>query len=309
MDKASRLKSFAVAVALSLFAAAPLLAQGVVTGTVADRQGEPLGSARITLQGQRRAVVSDGRGQFVIRGLSAGTYTFEVHRIGFRAATQSVTVPAVGGVEVKFQLDVSAVSLDEVVVTGTGGGTERRKLGQSIASVSASMIEDQGSAVASLGTLLQARLPGVRSIGTSGGAGASRDLRVRGVSSFQLGQRPVVYVDGVRVDTKQAQFVGGGVNSSMGTACCAVDGGAGSDRLDDLNPDDIERVEVIKGPAAATLYGSEASNGVIQIFTKRGRQSSATRWTIKYEGGFNRLRPNLSTTLYPRFKNCRCRNG
>jgi TonB-dependent SusC/RagA subfamily outer membrane receptor len=275
-------------------------AQGSVLGTVTDRSGGPLGGAQVSVQGQQRPAVSDGRGQFVIRGLPAGNYTLEVRRIGFRMQTSPVVVPASGTVTVAFHLDVSAVTLDEVVVTGTGGGVERRKLGQSIASVDASDLLE-GNPTGSLGALLQAQVPGLRSVGTSGGSGASRDFRIRGTSSFLLGQRPVVYVDGVRVDTRQAQFVGGGMNSSMGTACCAVDGGAGSDRLDDLNPDEIDHVEVLKGPAAATLYGSEASNGVVQIFTKRGRQSSATRWSLEYGSGFNRLRRNLGTRLYPRF--------
>ncbi len=292
------LAALAWTVALLAGSAGALWAQaGVVIGKVTDRSGQPLGSAQVSMPGMQRGIVSDARGEFVIRGLPAGTYTLEVRRIGYRSEAQQVTVPASGSVQVTFALTVSAVSLDEVVVTGTGGGTERRKLGAAVASVEAGMITEE-TPVASFSSLLQARVPGVRSIGITGGAGSSKDLRIRGTSSMQLRQRPVVYVDGVRIDTKQAQYLG---NQSMGTACCAIDGGAGGDRLNDLNPEDIERVEIIKGPAAATLYGSEATNGVIQIFTKKGRASSAPRWSLSYAGGFNRLRPNLGTKLYPRF--------
>jgi TonB-dependent SusC/RagA subfamily outer membrane receptor len=298
MTKSSRLSYLAVGTVLALFAAAPLLAQGVVTGSITDRQGQPLGNAQITVAGERRAVVSDGRGQFVIRGLPARSYTLQVHRIGYRAQTQPVTVPAAGSVDVKFQLDVSAVSLDEVVVTGTGGATERRKLGQSVASLDPSVVQESAP-VANFTSLLQSRVPGVRSVGITGGIGASNDLRIRGTSSFSLAQRPVMYIDGVRVDTKQSQYPGA---LDLGSNCCFVDGGAGGDRLHDLNPEDIERVEILKGPAAGTLYGSEATNGVIQIFTKRGRALSAPRWSASYATGLNRLRPNLPTKLFPKFK-------
>ncbi|MBI2537156.1 MAG: TonB-dependent receptor plug domain-containing protein, partial [Gemmatimonadetes bacterium] len=300
------LTGLGLAAAMLLAPVTPVHAQaGVVTGTVTDRSGEPLGSAQVTVPGLGRAILSDARGQFVIRGLPAGAYTLQVQRIGYRSETRQVTVPSAGSAEVNFQLSVSAVSLDEVVVTGTGGGTERRKLGTAVASLEASMVAE-ATPVASLSALLQARVPGVRSVGITGGAGSSNDLRVRGTSSFGLRQRPVVYIDGVRMDTKQAQYLG---NQSMGTACCAIDGGAGGDRLNDLNPEDIERVEIIKGPAAATLYGSEATNGVIQIFTKKGRASSAPRWSLSYAGGFNRLRPNLGTKVYPRFQSVDAATG
>jgi len=128
-----------------------------------------------------------------------------------------------------------------------------------------------------------------------GGVGTSKDLRIRGTSSFSLGQRPVIYIDGVKVDTNQREWDG------MGTSCCSYSGGAGVDRLHDLNPNDIERVEVIKGAAAGTLYGSEATNGVIQIFTKKGRSDSAPMWTAQLSTGFQRYRENFATKSWSRF--------
>ncbi|MGH7463303.1 MAG: TonB-dependent receptor plug domain-containing protein, partial [Longimicrobiales bacterium] len=138
-------------------------------------------------------------------------------------------------------------------------------------------------------------IPGVRSIGTVGSVGASRDLRIRGTSSFGLGQRPVIYIDGVKVDARQGEW------AAMGSSCCSFSGGAGVDRLNDLNPNDIDRIEVIKGAAAGTLYGSEATNGVIQIFTKKGRSDSAPRWSVQVTTGAQRYRPNFQTTTYPQF--------
>jgi TonB-dependent SusC/RagA subfamily outer membrane receptor len=107
----------------------------------------------------------------------------------------------------------------------------------------------------------------------------------------------VVYIDGVRVDTRATDWT-----ASLGNqACCNFNGGTAEDRLSDLNPDDIDHVEVLKGAAAATLYGSEASNGVIQIFTKRGKAESAPQWSVALGTGFDRQRANYPTHLNSNF--------
>jgi TonB-dependent SusC/RagA subfamily outer membrane receptor len=199
-------------------------------------------------------------------------------------------------VAVSIVLDVSAVELNEIVTTGTGGAVERRKLGSSIGVVDVDKVQEL-KPVIDVTQALQAAVPGVRVSGVNGGVGAAQDLRIRGTSSFTLGQRPVVYIDGVRVDTRATDWTAG----LGGQACCNFNGGAGEDRLSDINPDDIERIEVLKGAAAATLYGSEATNGVIQIFTKKGSADSKPRWTVGLTGGFDRMRENFPTKLYPRF--------
>jgi TonB-dependent SusC/RagA subfamily outer membrane receptor len=266
---------------------------GTVTGEVTDRStGQPLNGVQVSVRNTTRGGISDARGRFVIPGVPTGTYTVEAVFIGYRTETQQVTVGAGEPATANFQLGITAVSLDEVIVTGTGGATARRQLGASVASVDVAKIQDKVP-VADVGTVLQARIPGLRSITTAGGVGAAKDLRIRGVHSLSLGQRPVIYVDGVRIDARQTEWGTG--------ACCAFSGGAGEDRLSDLNPNDIDRIEVIKGPAAGTLYGSEGSNGVIQIFTKKGRSDSAPRWTVGLTTGFQRYRENFPTTFYPRF--------
>jgi len=121
--------------------------------------------------------------------------------------------------------------------------------------------------------------------------------RPRQIVDF-LGQRPVIYIDGIRVDNRGEEW---GSSAGGSTTCCAFSGGAGEDRLSDLNPDEIDRVEVLKGPAAATLYGSEASGGVIQIFTKRGRSNSPAAFTFSTTAGFNRHRANFPTSLRSNF--------
>jgi TonB-dependent SusC/RagA subfamily outer membrane receptor len=216
--------------------------------------------------------------------------------IGYGTQTQEITVSEGEPVTLNFELQISAVSLDEVVVTGTAGAVEKRKVGSSMTTMNMAQVQENVP-VQDFGTALQARIPGVRSVGTVGGVGASRQLQIRGMASLRLDQRPVIYIDGVRVDAAQTEW--GGMASA---ACCSFSGGAAEDRLSDLNPSEIERIEVLKGAAAATLYGSEATNGVIQIFTKRGRSNSPPQFSMNMSTGFNRLRENFQTTLYPEFR-------
>ncbi len=153
---------------------------GTVAGEVADAaSGQPINGAQVVVEGVERGTVADGRGRFLIPGVPAGTYTVRVQYIGYRTARQEVTVVAGQTAQVRFELTVSAIALNEVVVTGTAGAVERRKLGNSVGSVNVSQVQELVP-VATVGQALQARIPGVRSIGTVGGVGASRDLRIRG---------------------------------------------------------------------------------------------------------------------------------
>jgi TonB-dependent SusC/RagA subfamily outer membrane receptor len=270
--------------------------EGVVTGDViAATSGQPINGAQVTIAGTSLGGLTNVNGRFLITRGPAGTYTITVINVGYGSQSQEITVTAGGTARADFRLQVSAIDLDEIVVTGTAGAVERRKVGVALASVDVSAISEI-TPVDGFSQVLEGRIPGVRSIGSVGGVGATRELRIRGTDSFSLGQRPVIYIDGVRVDNS------GGEWGSMGSStCCAFSGGAGEDRLSDLNPDEIDRIEVLKGPAAATLYGSEASGGVIQIFTKRGRSNSPANFSFNSTVGFNRHRPNFPTTLKGNF--------
>jgi TonB-dependent SusC/RagA subfamily outer membrane receptor len=291
-------KRWGTAVCLLALLALPAAAAaqtGSITGQARDRTtGEPLNGVQVSVEGTNIGGLTDARGRYLIQNVPAGPQTLNAVYIGYRTEQATVTVAAGGTAEANFDMGVSAVTLEEVVVTGTGGAVERKELGATVASVSVAAVQEKVP-VSDVSSVLQARVPGVRSIGTVGGVGASRDLRIRGTSSFELGQRPVVYIDGIKVDTRQEEW------SGMGTSCCSYSGGAGTDRLNDLNPNDIERIEVIKGAAAGTLYGSEATNGVIQIFTKKGRSDSAPRWSAQLTTGMQRYRENIQTKQWPRF--------
>lgn len=268
-----------------------------IVGTITDRTThQPLEGGVVSVVGTRLGASSDGRGHFVIRGAKPGTATVLVRRIGFRPAQQVVEVSATDSVVANFALDASAVVLNQVVTTGTGGAVETRELGAPIAVVDVAAIQSSKPSD-NMGQLLEGQVAGIRSVSTGGGVGGAMDLRIRGTSSFTLDQRPVVYIDGVKMDTRATDWT-----ASLGNqGCCNFNGGVSDDRLSDLNPADIDHIEILKGAAAATLYGSEASNGVIQIFTKHGKTESAPQWSLDLGTGFDRQRPNYPTKLYPNF--------
>jgi TonB-linked SusC/RagA family outer membrane protein len=265
----------AVAAIGSLTVAAPAAAQNnEVAGTVtAVGSGEPLAGAQVVVVGGTQRAVSDERGRFRITGVTTPSVTLEVRRIGYRL--ERVTARA-GDANVGIALAASPTSLEAVVVTGTVGAAERRAIGNSVATISARELTETAPIV-SMQSLINARAPGVVVMPTSGMVGTGSQIRIRGTSSFSLGNNPLIYVDGVRVNNAVAT---GPQNQAFGSSSIS--------RLNDINPLDIETIEVLKGPSAATLYGTEASNGVINIITKRGA-AGAARWNATLRQGANYL--------------------
>jgi len=288
----------AIALAMLLPTSLAVAQTGVVAGTILDAASKrPIVAVRLQVVGdQNLASSSDDRGRYLIRGIPAGTHVLRATRIGMTALSQSFTIRAGDTTHVDLQMSESSVELSQVVVTGTGGAVEKRQVGSSIATVDASGLTDQ-TAVNDMGRLLESKVTGLRSTTVGGGVGTGQDIRIRGIASLSLDQRPAIYVDGVRSDKRATEWFTGG-------ACCSFGGGASTDRLGDINPEDIDHIEVLKGAAASTLYGSEATNGVIQIFTKRGRTAAGdrpTEWSANIGGGYEELRHNLPTTLFPLF--------
>lgn len=255
-------------VAMPLHAAA----QGTVTGTVTEAGTQrPLGNAQVYIEGTSFGSLSNARGQFLILNVPAGEHVVRAELIGFAAAEATVTVQAGQTATANFELRQTALALDQIVVTGAGAATERRRLGNQIATVD--LREMEAAPVNNMSEILTAREPGVMGLPSGGVAGEGTRIRIRGSASLSQSNEPVIYIDGVRADNSQG--FGPGVGSPGGSPS----------RLDDLNPDAIERIEILKGAAAATLYGTQASNGVIQIFTKRG-QAGTPRYDVSIEQGF-----------------------
>lgn len=253
-----------------------------MAGTVVDGgSGLPIQGAQVAAVGTGQGAVTGGDGRFRVTRLPGTTVTLEVTTLGYRTATLDASV---GDESVRIQLEETAVSLDGLVVTGTPAGERRRSLGNALASVDAAEVVAQAP-VSNLSDLLRGRAAGVLVHTGSGMVGGGSQIRLRGVSSLSLFQeQPILYIDGVRVDN--AIGTAGPQNQFPGQAS---NGGVMS-RLDDLDPDEIERIEVIKGPAAATLFGTEASNGVIQVFTKKGSFGQRPELTLTFRQGANWFR-------------------
>jgi len=253
--------------------------RGLITDAVTMR---PLSSAQVSIVGTGRGGLANSSGQFLVLNVPAGTHTLRVDLIGFATVEQQVTITAGQVSEVNLRLSQQALALDEIVVTGTAGETQRRSIGNSVTSLDASAVTESVP-VPTLQEMLQGRSPGLTLVSNGGGAGDGSQIRLRGAGSLEGRFEPVMYVDGVRIESDGAQ---GGMCGS--TVHCGS-------ALDFLNPNDVESVEIIKGPAAATLYGAEAAGGVIQIITKRGRPGTGIQWSAGVDVGtsdWNLARPN-----------------
>ncbi len=260
-----------VAFAAALVGAAPVAAQeGSIGGVVVDEEsGRPLSGVQVTVDGTSRGTLTGAEGRFLLTGVSGTEVQLRFAMLGYGSVVQSARV---GEMSLRVSLSPSAIALDEIVVTGTVGQQTSRSLGNTVTSVDAAEIVDKAP-VNSMAELLNGRSPGVAIIHTTGMLGGGHRVRIRGSSSFSLSNEPLVYVDGVRVNNSQAT---GPINQGFGSQ--------GISRWNDINPEDIESIEIIKGPAAATLYGTEASNGVVQIITKRG-QAGAVQFTLGVKQG------------------------
>ena len=263
--------------ALMALAAPSAQAQtGQITGTVTDAQsGAALGEVQVFLVGQSLGALSRADGRFLILNVPAGSYELRAERIGYAAETQSVQVTAGSTATADFRMASQALGLDEIIVTGAAGSARRREVGNSITQLNMADIPDRPVQVTDL---LQGSAPGVEITGGSGEAGQGKVIRLRGNSSVSMTNQPIIYIDGVRMRSQPLPIVN------------ALDTGSGrggrvsASPLDNINPNDIERIEVIKGSAATTLFGTEASAGVIQVFTKRG-SSGAPVWTAEVQQG------------------------
>jgi len=258
---------------------------GVVRGRVTEAGSQrPVADVQVTVVGTGYGALTGQNGDYTINNVPAGQHTIRVRRLGFNPADKTVTVNAGASAQLDFLITQSATQLQNLVVTGTAGAAERKTVGNAVTQLDVSEIT-QKQAVLSVTEVLQSKTPGVTILPGSGAPGTAGEIRIRGTSSLS-GYRPVVFIDGVRYsidDLGSFSATGGG---TLGLAQSTQVTSA----LNFLNPNDIESIEVIKGPAAATLYGAEAANGVIQIITKKGtRGQQKLQFGVRAERGTNGL--------------------
>jgi TonB-linked SusC/RagA family outer membrane protein len=250
-------------------------ATGAIRGTVVDASGSAaLAEVQVFVVGIRRGTITSESGRFVITGVPIGQSTVRAQKLGFAPAQSVVTVSANDTATVNFRLSQAALALEEIVVTGTAGAAEKRTLGNDESTVHAAQLTETVP-VPNVTELLQGRAAGINVVTNSGAVGTTANIRIRGAGSLSANTQPVIYIDGIRMQSgAQRSFDNSGAGAQATSA------------LDAIDPNDIESMEVIKGPAAATLYGADAAAGVIQIITKKGRlgQQSA-QWNAKAEAG------------------------
>ena len=281
----SKLGALAVMLALSAFAVTQAAAQanGTIAGQVTRADGGAgIGGARVSISGTNLSATTNSEGRYSIMRVTAGTHDVRVAALGFGSLVKTVNVTAGGVAEVDFSLTTAAISLDEIVVTATGEARARVQ-GSDISTIDASKIIAE-KPIANVSDLLNARTPGVQVLPAAGEVGTGERIRIRGQSSINLSNDPIVYIDGIRAESSTS-------SSSIGV------GGQTFSRLNDLNPDDIASVEIAKGPAAGTLYGTQAANGVIRITTKRGI-AGPPRWNVFTEFGASQDRNTYPTNYF-----------
>ena len=229
-------------------------AQLTIEGTVTDERGEGLPGANVIVVGTTLGTAADAEGHFALLLPEPEEATLlEARSVGYKSARQVIRRDN-GLAKVRFALTVDALQFDEIVVTGVSVAASKKQLGNAISTVT----ELSSTGATSLDKALTGKFSGALIQQNSGNPAGGTTIRLRGTSTVLGAADPLYVVDGVIVSNDSPELI--------------LLGGGAQNRLVDLNPNDVERVEVVKGAAAAALYGSRANNGVVQVFTKRGSQ-------------------------------------
>lgn len=241
-------------------------AQGTITGTITGGEpAVPVSQARIVIVNSLLTATADEQGRYTLRNVPAGSHAVQAMSVGYSSVRQTVTVTNGGTVTADFKLGVAVVQLQQVVTTATGQ-QRRIELGNAVSAIGDVGKKVEEMKVSSVSDLLTAKAPGVVVL-PGAMLGGAPSVRIRGTSSISLNNAPIYVVDGVRYADNTTR--GSSTSFSL---------------LNSLNPEEIQSIEIVKGPSAATLYGTSAANGVVVVTTKKGR-AGTTRWSYFGEMG------------------------
>jgi TonB-dependent starch-binding outer membrane protein SusC len=289
MSTSQFFRRVAVTLGLTLLPAVAQAQNATLTGRVVDQTtGAPLSDVRVFVAGTPRGSRTGDDGRFQIVGLPTGSVEIRAIRLGYQAQSQTINIGAGATETLDFALHPAATTLDQVTVTATGETQRRRESGVSTATIDTAQVNM--ASVQSFSDVLSSRAAGVVVQQASGTTGGSSRIRIRGSNSINLANDPLLIIDGVRV------------NNNPNSTAIGV-GGQTPSRFNDINPEEVETVEIIKGPAAAALYGTAASNGVIQVTTKRGKagrarwQANAEYGTLRQQGNYNHNYRQIGTNV------------
>ncbi len=261
---------------------------GTLAGRVTDATTRtPLDRVAVRVEGPALGAVTTSSGDFVVHNILPGTYRVTARRVGYTPLTKTVAVAVDSTTAVDFALSPVPTRLNEMVTVAVGD-QRRYQVGNSIATINADSITPTAPIV-NLTDVISARASGVTVEETGGLAGSGEAIRIRGQSSLLLQSDPIVIVDGVR----QNNNPGGMALANPGFVDVVT---PAPSRLNDINANDIESINILKGPSASTEYGTDAANGVIVITTKHG-SAGAPRWQVSAEQGLNEI-PERFPALY-----------
>ncbi|MBS1919065.1 MAG: SusC/RagA family TonB-linked outer membrane protein [Bacteroidetes bacterium] len=269
------------------------LAQVRISGTVTGPDGKGIAAISVLVHNTNYGSVTDADGKYSIQAnLKPGAYTLDFSGVGFKSQSQSLQVGNTTSYNADAQLTIDALNMDEVILTGVSLGTTRKQLGSYISTVKADQLTK--GATSNVLSALQGKTAGAQIIQNNGDPAGGFSVRLRGISSILSSSEPLYIVDGVivnnatnRVTNTQSGYDG---NNFVGTI--------GQNRLADINPADIDHIEVLNGAAAAAIYGSRANAGVVQIFTKKGVNGAPV---VNFSTGImmNQLRKKIGVNKAP----------
>ncbi|MFN8354761.1 MAG: SusC/RagA family TonB-linked outer membrane protein [Spirosomataceae bacterium] len=260
-------------------------------GKVSTQSGEMVIGSSILLKGTTSGGVTDLNGNYTFTAnVAPGTYELLVRFIGYRDFVQTVTLGSQTTLTVDAVLKEDIMNLDEVMITGSTVKESRRQLGNAINSVKADQLQKAGTG--NLVSALQGKIPGAQITQNSGDPSGGLTIRLRGVKSLQGSSDPLYVIDGIIVSNNTVNVSQTALSNQVGTAAVL-----GTNRLADINPNDIESINVINGAAAAAQYGSRAANGVVIITTKRGK-SGAPKINFSTSFNVNELRKKVYISTY-----------
>ena len=270
-----------------------IFAQVHISGKVTNNENKGLPGISVTVRNTTLGTTTDAEGNYSLQAnLKSGTHEIVFSGVGFKAVTQSIQTGTAATYTVNATLEEDALKMDEVVVTGTSQGTTRRQLGSYISTVKADELTK--GATGNVLAALQGKTAGAQIVQNSGDPAGGISVRLRGISSVLSSSEPLYIIDGViinnatnRVTNTQNSYDG---SNFVGTI--------GQNRMVDINPADIDHIEVLNGAAAAAIYGSRANAGVIQIFTKRGK-SGAPQINVSTAYMRSELRKKLDVNRAP----------
>lgn len=259
-------------------------------GRVTDANNQGIPGVTIQVLGTTTGTVSDAEGNYSFgTNIAPGTYTLNFSAIGYGPTKQTVTLGNAETITTNVTLKEDIANLDEVVVTSSTLSAPKRELGNAISTIKSADLQQAGSG--GLLNALQGKVPGAQITQNSGDPSGSISIRLRGVKSLSGSSDPLYVIDGVIVSNQSANVSQLAVADQIGSAA------PGTNRLADINPNDIASLNVINGAAAAAQYGSRAANGVVLITTKRG-STGAPRVTFSTSFNVNELRKSVPINLY-----------